>query len=109
MFTHGELVDVYGLATVKDPISLNDGSENVVDSSHIKCLSLVVKDSSKILPDNLLTRKFNIPAEPIVNLQAHHINSLIESYLEPNRDGGNKKSLDKILKRRSNYLMIGSN
>ena len=105
MFTHGELIDVYGLATVKDPISLNDGSGVCrwipLTSSVCHWLS---KAPLKILPDNLLTRKFNIPAEPIVNLQAHHINSLIESYLEPNRDGANKKSLDKILEKKIKLL-----
>ena len=68
MFTHGELVDVYGLATVKDPIILNDGSGECrwipLTSSVCHWLS---KAPLKILPDNLLTRKFNIPAEPIVN------------------------------------------
>ena len=38
------------------PIILNDGSENVVGFSHIKCLSLVVKGSTQNPSDNLLQK-----------------------------------------------------
>ena len=105
MFTHGELIDLYGSTPVGEPIELND------DSGACRWVPLtpsvlhwLAKAPLHILPEELLSRALSIPSGPIANLQAYHVNSLIESYLVPTEDGANLVSLDKILEKKIQQL-----
>jgi hypothetical protein len=105
MFVHAEMVDLHASTSVWEPIMLND------DSGPCRWIPLtpsVVHWLSKaplhILPEHLLSETFSLPSGPISNLHAHHMNSLIESYLSPTGDGGNLVSLDKILERKIQQL-----
>ena len=98
MFVHAELVDLHASTSVGEPIVLEDDSGTCrwipLTPSTVHWLS---KAPLHILPEHLLSEALNIPSGPISNLHAHHMNSLIESYLSPTGDGGNLVSLDKML------------
>ena len=105
MFVHAELVDLHASTSVGEPIVLKDDSGTCrwipLTPSTVHWLS---KAPLHILPEHLLSETLNIPSGPISNLHAHHMNSLIESYLSPTGDGGNLVSLDKMLERKIQKL-----
>ena len=105
MFVHAELVDLHASTSVGEPIVLKDDSGTCrwipLTPSTVHWLS---KAPLHILPEHLLSEALNIPSGPISNLHAHHMNSLIESYLSPTGDGGNLVSLDKMLERKIQQL-----
>jgi hypothetical protein len=105
MFVHAELVDLHASMSVGEPIVLRDDSGTCrwipLTPSTVHWLS---KQPLYILPEHMLSEMLSLPSGPISNLHAHHINSLIESYLSPTSDGGNHVSLDKILEKKIDQL-----
>ena len=105
MFVHAELVDPHASTNICEPIVLNDDSGTCrwipLTPSTAHWLS---KQPLNILPEHMLSETLNIPSGPISNLHAHHMNSLIESYLSPTGDGSNLVSLDKILEKKIDKL-----
>ena len=105
MFVHAELVDLHASTSVGEPVMLKDDSGTCrwipLTPSTVHWLS---RAPLQILPEHLLSEALNIPSGPISNLHAHHMNSLIESYLSPTGDGGNLVSLDKMLERKIQQL-----
>ena len=105
MFVHAELVDLHASTSVGEPVVLKDDSGTCrwipLTPSTVHWLS---KPPLNILPEHMLSEMLSLPSGPISNLHAHHMNSLIESYLSPTGDGGNLVSLDKILEKKIDQL-----
>ena len=75
-----------------------------MDPPHAEHGALAIKKPLNILPEHMLSEMLSLPSGPISNLHAHHMNSLIESYLSPTGDGGNLVSLDNILEKKIDQL-----
>ena len=107
MFVHAELVDLHASTSVGEPIVLKDDSGTFrwipLTPSTVHWLS---KKPLNILPEHMLSETLSLPSGPISNLHAHHMNSLIESYLSPTNDGSNLVSLDKMLEKKIQQLPL---
>jgi len=105
MFVHAELVDLHASTSVCEPIVLNDDSGTCrwipLTPSTVHWLS---KAPLNILPERMLSDMLSLPSGPITNLDAYHMNTLIESYLGPSDDGATFVRLDKILKKKIGEL-----
>ena len=87
MFVHAELVDLHASTSVSEPIIEGRFWYVSMDSLTPSTVHWLSKKPLNILPEHMLSEMLSLPSGPISNLHAHHMNSLIESYLSPTGDG----------------------